>query len=85
MASPPIAILGTGAHAPGRILTNEELAQRVDTSHEWIVSRTGIRERRIAEPGQTTADRPSAAAARSGCSPSSACRCSSPAACPARR
>lgn len=63
MASPPIAILGTGAHAPGRILTNEELAQRVDTSHEWIVSRTGIRERRIAEPGQTTADLASAAAA----------------------
>ncbi|MBM3872986.1 MAG: ketoacyl-ACP synthase III [Verrucomicrobia bacterium] len=63
MASPPIAILGTGAHAPSRILTNEELAQRVDTSHEWIVSRTGIRERRVAEPGQTTADLASAAAA----------------------
>lgn len=56
MALSPIAILGTGAYAPNRILTNEELAQRVETSHDWIVSRTGIRERRVADPGQTTAD-----------------------------
>jgi 3-oxoacyl-[acyl-carrier-protein] synthase-3 len=56
MAPSPIAILGTGAYAPNRILTNEELAQRVETSHDWIVSRTGIRERRVADPGQTTAD-----------------------------
>jgi 3-oxoacyl-[acyl-carrier-protein] synthase-3 len=56
MALSPIAILGTGAYAPNRVLTNEELAQRVETSHDWIVSRTGIRERRVADPGQTTAD-----------------------------
>jgi 3-oxoacyl-[acyl-carrier-protein] synthase-3 len=62
MALSPIAILGTGAYAPHRVLTNEELAQRVETSHDWIVSRTGIRERRVAEPGQTTADLATAAA-----------------------
>ena len=41
-------ILGTGHYLPPRILTNEELAQRVDTSDEWITSRTGIHARRIA-------------------------------------
>jgi 3-oxoacyl-[acyl-carrier-protein] synthase-3 len=40
---------------PDRVLTNAELAQMVDTTDEWIVSRTGIRERRIAEDDQTTA------------------------------
>lgn len=62
MASSPIAILGTGAYAPARVLTNDELAQRVETSHEWILSRTGIRERRVADPGETTADLATAAA-----------------------
>lgn len=42
-------ILGTGMYVPKKILTNEELSNMVDTSNEWIVSRTGIRERRISE------------------------------------
>lgn len=41
---------------PERVLTNDELAQMVDTSDEWIVSRTGIHERRIAAPGQALSD-----------------------------
>lgn len=45
----PIGVLGTGSAAPERILTNAELESMVDTSDEWIVSRTGIRERRIAD------------------------------------
>lgn len=48
------AILGTGSYAPKRIVTNHELSQLVDTSDEWIFTRTGIRERRIAGPGETT-------------------------------
>lgn len=48
-------IIGTGSHLPERIVTNAELAQTVDTSDEWIVDRTGIRERRIAHKGETTA------------------------------
>ncbi len=49
-------IAGTGSYLPERVLSNEELAQKVDTSDEWIVSRTGIRERRIAANGQLTSD-----------------------------
>lgn len=45
-----------GAHIPQRRLTNADLETMVDTTDEWIVSRTGIRERRIAEPDQSTAD-----------------------------
>jgi 3-oxoacyl-[acyl-carrier-protein] synthase-3 len=41
--------------APDRVLTNDDLAKMVDTSDEWILSRTGISERRIAEPGESTA------------------------------
>jgi 3-oxoacyl-[acyl-carrier-protein] synthase III len=62
MADPTIAILGTGAHAPGRVLDNHELARRVDTSDEWIVTRTGIRERRIADTGESVASMASRAA-----------------------
>jgi len=47
---------GCGSYLPERIVRNAELAQRVDTSDEWIVARTGIRERRIAATGETTAD-----------------------------
>jgi 3-oxoacyl-[acyl-carrier-protein] synthase III len=64
MASPAIAILGTGAYAPATILTNDDLAQRVDTSHEWILTRTGICERRIASAQENTSDLASAAARR---------------------
>ncbi len=49
-------ILGSGAYLPERILTNGELAERIDTSDAWIVERTGIRERRIAGEGEKTSD-----------------------------
>jgi len=48
-------ITGWGKSVPQRILTNHDLEQMVDTSDEWIVTRTGIRERHIAGPGETTA------------------------------
>ena len=47
-------ITGWGMYAPSRILTNDELSRMVETSDEWIVSRTGIRERRIAADDETT-------------------------------
>lgn len=47
-------ITGWGMYVPDRVLTNHDLEQMVDTSDEWIVSRTGIRERRITGPGETT-------------------------------
>ncbi|MBU7579787.1 MAG: ketoacyl-ACP synthase III [Porphyrobacter sp.] len=47
-------IIGTGSALPRRIVTNAELAQKVDTSDEWITARTGIRQRHIAEPDETT-------------------------------
>ena len=53
---PSTVILGTGSYAPDRILTNDELSGMVDTSDEWILSRSGIRERRIAAPGEATSD-----------------------------
>ncbi len=56
MASKSTVILGTGHYAPARILTNEELAKTVETSDEWIRTRSGIRERRIAAPGESTSD-----------------------------
>ncbi|MBI2882700.1 MAG: ketoacyl-ACP synthase III [Candidatus Methylomirabilis oxyfera] len=49
-------IAGTGASVPDRVLTNAELAQMVSTSDEWIVTRTGISERRIASDDQATSD-----------------------------
>ena len=49
-------ILGAGSYLPERVLTNDELAQTVDTSDDWIVQRTGIRERRIAAEGEMTSD-----------------------------
>jgi 3-oxoacyl-[acyl-carrier-protein] synthase-3 len=51
-----VGILGTGKYVPERRLTNHELEQRVETNDEWIVTRTGIRERRIAAPEQATSD-----------------------------
>jgi len=63
MATPPsIRILGTGAHAPARVLTNAELSARIETSDEWIVTRSGIRERRVAGPEEATSDMAVAAA-----------------------
>jgi 3-oxoacyl-[acyl-carrier-protein] synthase-3 len=55
-------VLGTGSALPRRIVTNAELAERVDTSDEWIVARTGIRQRHIAAEGETTATLATAAA-----------------------
>jgi 3-oxoacyl-[acyl-carrier-protein] synthase III len=62
MSSRSIVILGTGSHAPARVMTNDELAHTVDTSDEWIRARTGIRERRIAGANETTSDMGVAAA-----------------------
>ncbi len=49
-------VAGCGAYLPSRIVTNAELARKIDTSDEWIVQRTGIRERRIAAEGEKTSD-----------------------------
>ena len=49
-------IIGWGAYLPQRILTNDELAKTIDTSDEWIATRTGIRQRHIAAPGEKTSD-----------------------------
>ena len=49
-------MLGCGSYLPSQVLTNDELALKVDTSDEWIVQRTGIHERRIAAAGELTSD-----------------------------
>ncbi len=49
-------ILGTGSYVPDRVITNADLERMVDTSDSWIVERTGIRERRVVEPGQACSD-----------------------------
>ena len=49
-------ITGCGAYTPERVMTNAEMATIVDTSHEWIVQRSGIHSRHIAAEGETTAD-----------------------------
>ena len=49
-------ITGLGSYLPERVLTNRELEQMVDTSDEWILSRTGIKERRIAAPDEASSD-----------------------------
>ena len=51
-----ISITGIGSHAPDRVMTNTELAAMVDTSDEWIIERTGIRERRVAAPEEALSD-----------------------------
>jgi 3-oxoacyl-[acyl-carrier-protein] synthase-3 len=55
-------VLGSGSALPARIVTNDEMAAMVDTSDEWIVERTGIRQRHIAGEGETTATLATAAA-----------------------
>jgi 3-oxoacyl-[acyl-carrier-protein] synthase-3 len=52
----PISISGLGCHVPERVVTNDELATLVDTSDEWIIERTGIRERRIAADDEALTD-----------------------------
>ncbi|MFI4960932.1 MAG: beta-ketoacyl-ACP synthase III [Hyphomicrobiales bacterium] len=49
-------VLGCGSYLPARILSNDELAKSVETTDEWIVQRTGIRERHIAAAGELTSD-----------------------------
>ncbi len=49
-------VLGCGSYLPSRIVSNDELARSVETTDEWIVQRTGIRERHIAAPGELTSD-----------------------------
>jgi len=56
------SIISTGAYLPSRVLTNAELEKIVDTTDEWILSRTGIRERRIAAEDEFTSDMGAAAA-----------------------
>jgi len=57
-------VVGCGSYLPARIVTNDELAARLDTSDEWIRQRTGIGERRIAAEGELTSDLAVAAARR---------------------
>jgi 3-oxoacyl-[acyl-carrier-protein] synthase-3 len=52
----PVSITGIGAYVPERVVTNDELSAMVETSNEWIVERTGIKERRIAAPEQALTD-----------------------------
>ena len=50
----PAAVAGVGVYVPDRVVTNHDLERMVDTSDEWITERTGIKERRVAEPGTPT-------------------------------
>lgn len=60
----PVAVIGTGSYVPERRLTNSDLEKMVETSNEWIISRTGIEERRIAAPNEKTSDMATQAALR---------------------
>lgn len=59
-----VGILGLGSYLPKRVLTNKELEKMVDTTDEWITTRTGIKERRIASPEEATSDMATEAAKR---------------------
>src|SRR3982751_4361445 len=59
-----VSIVGTGSYTPERILTNEDLSRMVDTSDEWITTRTGIKERRVAAKDETTSDMAAKAAVK---------------------
>lgn len=63
-SSRAVSIVGTGSYLPEKILTNQDLAAMVETSDEWIKTRTGISERRIAAPEQATSDMGAEAARR---------------------
>ncbi|WP_281887704.1 beta-ketoacyl-ACP synthase III [Paenibacillus sp. YYML68] len=56
MSLQPVGIIGTGKYVPERVLTNRELEQMVETNDEWIVTRTGIRERRLVSAEQAASD-----------------------------
>jgi 3-oxoacyl-[acyl-carrier-protein] synthase-3 len=57
-------LIGCGSYLPERILSNAELAKKIDTSHEWIVQRTGIHQRHVAADGELTSDLALAASRR---------------------
>jgi 3-oxoacyl-[acyl-carrier-protein] synthase-3 len=59
-----VSIVGTGSYVPEKILTNDELSKMVDTSDEWITTRTGIKERRVAAKDENTSDMAAKAALR---------------------
>ncbi|MDF7826033.1 ketoacyl-ACP synthase III [Pontiellaceae bacterium B12227] len=59
-----VSIIGTGSYVPEKVLTNKDLESIVDTTDEWIYSRTGMRERHIAADGQATSDLGAEAAKR---------------------
>lgn len=56
MLGRPVGIIGTGHYVPEKVLTNQDLEKMVETNDEWIVTRTGIKERRIAADHQATSD-----------------------------
>lgn len=65
--APPVAgarLLGVGSYQPARVVTNDELAQTIDTNDEWIQSRVGIASRHVAAPGELLIDMATAAAAQ---------------------
>ena len=53
---PTAGIVGLGSYVPPRVMTNEDWSGLVETSDEWITTKTGIKERRIAAPGVCTSD-----------------------------
>ena len=62
MKRPIVELAGTGRYVPQRVMTNDEFAKVLDTSDEWIYERTGIRERRVSEKGESNACMAKAAA-----------------------
>ena len=82
LAAARAAITGVATYVPERVLTNAELARTLDTSDDWIVTRTGIRERRMGAPGETTSTMGAEAVRRlhggaRGCGPTTWTRSSS--------
>ncbi|MEY2531612.1 MAG: 3-oxoacyl-[acyl-carrier-protein] synthase [Verrucomicrobiota bacterium] len=59
-----VSIIGTGSYVPEKVLTNDDLSRMVDTSDEWITTRTGIKERRVAAKDEHTSDMAAKAALR---------------------
>ena len=57
-----VSIIGTGSYLPERVMTNQDIEKLVDTSDDWITSRTGIKERHIAAEGESTSDMAAGAA-----------------------
>ena len=51
-----VSIIGTGSYVPDKVITNHDLSKIMDTSDEWIFSRTGMKERRICSSDQATSD-----------------------------